>query len=226
VAACVGASSLSCSNPDSGGNPVGAGTMPISLSVDGISKLYVEQAVAYTASATLATGATRPATGCTWGTDAPEVLTIDSMGRVTALMPGIATIWVDAEGLRGTRLLTVKGRLVGTWVLLTSNRRAVDPDTTFKSFTERTYEFTFTNPATGFLIEHRGRYTLTGDQYVEHVQSGTNPTLLGQTFTFTVEFVGDTYRQTGVCCGTGRGGGGGGGQGQVLDELWQRVTPW
>ena len=68
--------------------------------------------------------------------------------------------------------------------------------------------------------DHGGRYTLTGSEYVEHVDFANSSTahLVGQTFAFTVTFDGDTHRQTGVCCGGGRCGG----TPFLLDSVWKR----
>jgi hypothetical protein len=230
AAVCLSSCAMSDDSGDSvGTTPTGSSPQVVSIQVNGLAKLYIEQVVDYTATARLSNGSGRQVTGGTWGTDAPSVVSIDNTGRLTALAPGLATIWVDADGVRGTLLLTVKGRLVGDWVLISSNQRVVEPDATFKVFTETTFAFTHTDPATGSVLRgHNGTYTLEGDQLTEYVESASTPTLVGQTFTFTVVFDGDTYRQTGICCGTGTGGGrgGGGGSSQVLDEVWMRVTPW
>ncbi|GMV21761.1 MAG: hypothetical protein AMXMBFR57_17100 [Acidimicrobiia bacterium] len=55
-------------------------------------------------------------TSGTWGSDAPAVVTVGaSTGVVTAVGPGEVTIFVDAQGVRGTRRTLVVPRYNGIW---------------------------------------------------------------------------------------------------------------
>ncbi|MHA3770578.1 hypothetical protein ACXR0O_03460 [Verrucomicrobiota bacterium sgz303538] len=61
------------------------------------------------------------------------------------------------------------------------------------------------------IYHHGGTYTLSGDQYAEHVtySSEDRPELVKQTFRFTIKIEGDTLTQTGV--------------GNPWTEVWKRV---
>lgn len=51
-----------------------------------------------------------------WESDAPTVATADSLtGRVTAVGTGTATISVDANGIRGTKLIRTLPNFAGSW---------------------------------------------------------------------------------------------------------------
>jgi hypothetical protein len=63
-------------------------------------------------SGTVSSGGT--ATG-TWGSDNTNVATVDNTGKVTAVSAGKATVFLDAQGARGTRLLTVYPSYRGSW---------------------------------------------------------------------------------------------------------------
>jgi len=68
-----------------------------------------------TASATLTNGSTQVPT-CTWGGDAPGVAAINpGTGLVTPVASGNVTVWCDASGRRGTKLLRVLPNYAGTW---------------------------------------------------------------------------------------------------------------
>ena len=64
----------------------------------------------------VAAGNTGGLTAPRWGSDAPTVATVDAgTGLVTAVGRGLATIFVDANGLRGTRLIRVVPNFGGDW---------------------------------------------------------------------------------------------------------------
>jgi hypothetical protein len=50
-----------------------------------------------------------------WGSDAPGVATVDATGRVTGIGSGVATVFADYEGKRGTLLLRVVPNYQGRW---------------------------------------------------------------------------------------------------------------
>jgi hypothetical protein len=53
---------------------------------------------------------------CSWGDDAPQVGTISANGALTGVGNGKVTIWCDAAGVRGTKLVQVLATYTGTWV--------------------------------------------------------------------------------------------------------------
>ncbi|MCG2814490.1 MAG: Ig-like domain-containing protein, partial [Candidatus Aminicenantes bacterium] len=71
------------------------------------STIYVGQTEQMTATVTMSNGTTKAATG-TWGSDNTNVATVNQSGLVTGIAAGDATIYCDAEGLRGTKKLTVR----------------------------------------------------------------------------------------------------------------------
>ena len=111
---CLGATVLaSC-----GKSPAGADSVVRSVASVTITPaddfLLVGGTVQFSASATLDDGTSAGRSG-TWGSDTPAVATVDATGKVTALTRGKATIYVDVEGRRGTRLVTVAPNLNGEW---------------------------------------------------------------------------------------------------------------
>ena len=71
------------------------------------STIWVGQTEQMTATVTMSNGTTKAATG-TWGSDNTNVATVNQSGLVTGIAAGDATIYCDAEGLRGTKKLTVR----------------------------------------------------------------------------------------------------------------------
>jgi hypothetical protein len=75
----------------------------------------------FTATATLAGGGTQPVTGGVWGSDAQTVAQVSASGQVTAVGIGLATVFVDFQGMRGTKLIRVlqnfAGEYSGTYVV-------------------------------------------------------------------------------------------------------------
>jgi hypothetical protein len=53
---------------------------------------------------------------CSWGDDAPQVGTIASTGVLTGVGNGKVTIWCDAAGVRGTKLVQVIATYAGSWI--------------------------------------------------------------------------------------------------------------
>lgn len=63
-----------------------------------------------------AAGNTGGLTAPRWGSDAPTVATVDGgSGRVTAVGTGTVTIFVDANGIRGTKLIRTLPNFGGEW---------------------------------------------------------------------------------------------------------------
>jgi hypothetical protein len=78
--------------------------------------LHVGATETFTASATLSDGSTHAVTGGVWGGDAPFVASVEAgTGRVTGVGSGMVTIFVDAEGRRGTKLVRGLPNYQGTW---------------------------------------------------------------------------------------------------------------
>lgn len=53
---------------------------------------------------------------CSWGGDAPQVGTMSSTGVLTGTGNGRVTIWCDAAGVRGTKLIQVVASYAGIWI--------------------------------------------------------------------------------------------------------------
>jgi hypothetical protein len=50
-----------------------------------------------------------------WGSDAPNIAQTDVAGHVTAVGTGTATIYADADGIRGTKLIRTLPNFEGVW---------------------------------------------------------------------------------------------------------------
>ena len=101
----VGVVVLATSCGDDGPGPTSP-TLPQTITVSGSGILLNGRSETYAASTT----------GCSWGSDAPTVVRIDATsGQVTALAAGKATIWCDAQGTRGTKLIEVYPNFQWTW---------------------------------------------------------------------------------------------------------------
>jgi Big-like domain-containing protein len=80
------------------------------IAVTGQDLLLVGQTETFTA-----TGDAGAPIAARWGSDAPSVATVDSTGRVTAVGTGTATIFADANGIRGTKLIRTLPNFGGDW---------------------------------------------------------------------------------------------------------------
>lgn len=102
--------------------------------------------------------------------------------------------------------------IIGSWKLLTGTV-IENGDTTVTDYTKNTSfikiinatHFAFLNhdlargkDSTAVYVSGGGRYSLTGDQYTEHLEYCTAREWEGNDFTFTVEVRGDTLVQKGV----------------------------
>ena len=116
------ASVLSVACGKEGGSPVGP-TPPVnptpttptiaSIAINTPSTtLAIGSSAVFTATATMSDGTSRTLDSATWGSDNPSVATVAAATtpgavEVTAVGPGSATIYADAEGRRGTVLIDV-----------------------------------------------------------------------------------------------------------------------
>lgn len=70
----------------------------------------------FTATAVMSNGTSQALVGGTWGTDAAAVATINpATGLVTSVATGDVTIFVDAQGVRGSKRITVVQSYTGIW---------------------------------------------------------------------------------------------------------------
>lgn len=82
-----------------------------SITVTGTDLLLIGTSETFTVAGNTGT-LTRPL----WGSDAPSVATVDpGTGQVTAVGTGTATIFVDANGIRGTKLIRTLPNFAGSW---------------------------------------------------------------------------------------------------------------
>jgi hypothetical protein len=80
------------------------------------SMLRIGATETFTATAAMSNGSSQPVSGGQWGSDNPAVARAEaSTGRVTGVGSGTATIYVDYQGRRGTKLIRVVPDFQGTW---------------------------------------------------------------------------------------------------------------
>lgn len=80
------------------------------------SMLRIGATETFTATAAMSNGASQPVAGGQWGSDNPAVARAEAAtGRVTGVGSGTATIYVDYQGRRGTKLIRVVPDFQGTW---------------------------------------------------------------------------------------------------------------
>jgi hypothetical protein len=101
----------------SGGGPNNPTPTPTSITVVSSSTtMSLGQVETFSANFAMSNSTTQIVTGGTWGSDAPSVATVNpTTGLVTAVGRGEATIFVDAQGLRGSKRITVNVTYTGTW---------------------------------------------------------------------------------------------------------------
>lgn len=102
----------------SGGGPNTPGPTPTSITVTSLGpNLLIGVAETFTATLVMSNGTTQTLTGGTWGSDTPGVATVNaSTGAATGVARGDVSIFVDAQGLRGSKRLTVIPSYTGIWV--------------------------------------------------------------------------------------------------------------
>jgi hypothetical protein len=78
--------------------------------------LMLGQTETFTATINFSNGTTQALTGGTWGSDATTVATVGAAtGLVTTVRSGDVTIFVDAQGARGSKKITVVPNYAGIW---------------------------------------------------------------------------------------------------------------
>jgi len=98
-----------------GGSPVKPTPTAVSVSITPADDfILIGESVQFSASVSLSDGSSSTQSG-TWGSDAATVAAVDTAGKVTALAWGKATIYVDVQNHRGTRLVTVMPNFKGEW---------------------------------------------------------------------------------------------------------------
>lgn len=101
IAAGLSALLCGCGGGGSGAGPSARPTGLVIVAQEGV--LFLGQTYTFTASLQMSDGTSTPVAG-TWGSDAPTVAFVQaSTGQVQILGIGEATVFVDAQGLRGTR---------------------------------------------------------------------------------------------------------------------------
>jgi len=98
-----------------GGSPTKPTPTAASVTITpGDDLILIGESVQFSASVGFSDGSSSTQAG-TWGSDAMPVATVDANGKVTAVSRGKATIYVDVQNHRGTRLVTVMPNFKGEW---------------------------------------------------------------------------------------------------------------
>ncbi len=107
-----------------GSSPTSPAPVPI-VTVSGLTlqsssdMMKIGTSETFTVTATRSDGSTGAVTGATWGSDNAAVASVDGNGAVQPRAAGLATIIVDYQGRRATKLIRVvpdvQGHWVGTW---------------------------------------------------------------------------------------------------------------
>ena len=78
--------------------------------------LYIGAKETFTATMTMSDNSTKPITGGVWGSDASGVaIVVPATGEVTILSSGMAHIFVDYQGLQGSKLIRGLPNYQGVW---------------------------------------------------------------------------------------------------------------
>jgi hypothetical protein len=106
---------VGCGGDNPAATPTPVAPTASRLTVSGGTNVYIGQTLQLTSSLTLSDGTTQTPT-CTWAGDNPSVATIDaSSGLVSGQGSGEESVWCDASGLRGAKLLRGLPNYGGTW---------------------------------------------------------------------------------------------------------------
>jgi hypothetical protein len=105
-----------CGGSSGGGNTAPTPTVQ-GITVSSSSDLiFIGASETFTATASMSNGGSQPiSSGASWGSDATGVATADSSGKVTGVGSGMATIFVDYQGRRGTKLIRGLPNYQGAW---------------------------------------------------------------------------------------------------------------
>ena len=116
ITLCVCLAVVGACGGEGGGTP-NAPTMPQSVTVNSSSDLlFIGASETFTATASMSNGGSQAVTAGQWGSDAQSVASVEAAtGRVTGVGSGMATIFVDYQGRRGTKLIRVLPNYQGTW---------------------------------------------------------------------------------------------------------------
>lgn len=100
-----------------GGGPTSTTPTVVSISITSSGgTLVLGITETFTATATMSNGSTQAITSGTWGTDAPAVATVNATsGLVTSVATGDVTIFVDSQGVRGSKRITIVKSYQGIW---------------------------------------------------------------------------------------------------------------
>jgi hypothetical protein len=109
VVVCAAAFAGACSK-GGGGSPAAPSPQVTSITVSGPDLVFLGRTGSYTAAMTGGSA------GCSWGGDAPHIGTMTAGGQLSGLGNGRVTIWCDAAGARGTKLVQVAATYGGTWI--------------------------------------------------------------------------------------------------------------
>jgi hypothetical protein len=111
MAIAVVAAVLATACGKSGGNPTAPSAAQVSaITVNGPDRVFLGRTESYSASMT---GGSAP---CSWGGDAPHIGTISPSGVFSGRGNGNVTIWCEAAGVRGTKLVQVVADYSGIWI--------------------------------------------------------------------------------------------------------------
>lgn len=87
------------------------------LAVSGRAPASISERSASKRSKNFSDGTTQAVTTGAWGSEQTTIATVDgSTGRVTVVSSGDATIFVNFEGVRGTKLIAVRPNYQGNWL--------------------------------------------------------------------------------------------------------------
>ena len=116
AAALVAITAIGCgSNSTNAMPPAPSGTI-VSIAVNSSAPtLFLGATETFAAVATYTSGATQTLTGGAWTTDTPAVALVDSVGRVTTVTNGEATISVDYLGMHASKQVRVLPNYAGSW---------------------------------------------------------------------------------------------------------------
>ncbi len=99
-----------------GGGPTTPQVTASSITINSSGFIMLGQSETFSATINFSNGTTQPVAGGTWGSDAVTVATVGATtGLVTTVRSGDVTIFVDAQGVRGTKTITVVPNYQGVW---------------------------------------------------------------------------------------------------------------